>query len=234
VQARPVRLNATVATLFMVGSACFALGSVPAYASAVGALPTAVTYFVGSLFFTSASFGQLLQAQTPAMAPSADRQHAASAVRVRAWLPHDRGWMAAATQFPGTLFFNASTGWAVVQNLSVAEVDKHVWRPDVFGSVLFLVSSSYALLALGPVWRQWAPTSWTWVIGWLNMAGSVAFMASAVAAYVVPATGAVVNPAWADGGTLVGAVCFFVGAALMFPAWSSAVSATRTRGSAGR
>ena len=36
-QARPVRLNATVATLFMVGSSCFALGSVPAYASAVGA-----------------------------------------------------------------------------------------------------------------------------------------------------------------------------------------------------
>jgi hypothetical protein len=234
VQARPVRLNAIVATLFMVGSACFALGSVPAYASAVGALPTAVTYFVGSLFFTSASFGQLLQAQTPAMAPEARTEAVAAPLRARAWLPHDRGWRAAATQFPGTLFFNASTAWAIVQNLSVTEVDQHVWRPDLFGSLLFLVSSGYALLALGGAWRRWVPTSWPWWIGWLNMAGSIAFMASAIAAYVVPTTGAVVNPAWADGGTLVGAICFFVGAALMLPAWRSSVGGSRTRGSAGR
>ena len=64
---RPVVLNATIACLFAVGSALFGLGSVPAYANAVGATADGVTYFVGSIFFTSASFSQLLQAQTPAM-----------------------------------------------------------------------------------------------------------------------------------------------------------------------
>ncbi len=52
---RPVRLNLAMASLFAVGSACFALGSVPGYASAVGATADSVTFFVGSLLFTAAS-----------------------------------------------------------------------------------------------------------------------------------------------------------------------------------
>ena len=64
---KPVGLNSTVAWLFMIGSAGFVLGSVPAYIDAVGGTADSVTYFVGSLFFTSASFGQLVQAQSPAM-----------------------------------------------------------------------------------------------------------------------------------------------------------------------
>ena len=65
---RPHRLNATVAALFMIGAAGFALGSLSAYASAVGATAGAATFFVASLFFTAASFGQLAQSQSPAMA----------------------------------------------------------------------------------------------------------------------------------------------------------------------
>ena len=45
-----------IAILFAIGSLLFAIGSVPAYASAVGAMGDTVTYFVGSLFFTTASF----------------------------------------------------------------------------------------------------------------------------------------------------------------------------------
>ena len=39
----------------MVGSACFALGAVPAYLDLVGVEADGVTFFVGSLFFTSAA-----------------------------------------------------------------------------------------------------------------------------------------------------------------------------------
>jgi len=46
---RPARLNATVAGLFIIGSALFALGSVPAYVNAVGTTADSVTYFVGSI-----------------------------------------------------------------------------------------------------------------------------------------------------------------------------------------
>ena len=96
---RPARLNAAITWLFMVGSACFVLGSVPAYVSAVGAWPDAATYFVGSLFFTSASWAQLVQSQSPDMSEVDQRQQNVSArLVVWAWLPKDRNWLAAATQ----------------------------------------------------------------------------------------------------------------------------------------
>jgi hypothetical protein len=219
---RPRRLNTTVGVLFMIGSTGFAVGSIPAYASAVGTTADAVTFFVASLFFTSASFAQLVQSQSPALAPAGTaRDDLRQPARMRAWLPHDRSWLAAATQFPGTLFFNLTTGLALIQGLTAAQFDRVVWRPDFYGSVLFLVSSSFGILALGR-FLTWRPHAAAWRVAWLNMVGSIAFMASAIGAYVLPRTGAPISPAWADGGTFVGAVCFFAGAWLMIPAWEVA------------
>ena len=222
---RPRRFNTAVGALFMIGSVGFALGSVPAYATAAGATADAATFFISSIFFTLASFGQLVQAQSPALAPTEtacgdERQP----VRLRAWLPHDRDWLAAVTQFPGTLFFNSTTALALVQGLSAQQHDRVVWRPDFYGSVLFLVSSTYAILALGR-FLSWRPGSPFWRIAWLNMIGSIAFMASAIGAYVLPKTGVELSPVWANSGTFAGAVCFFVGAWLMIPAWKTAVRA---------
>jgi hypothetical protein len=227
---KPRRLNTTIAVLFMIGATGFAVGAVPAYAAAVGALPDALTFFVASIFFTSASFAQLIQSQSPAMAATGsarDRQR--QAVRWRAWLPHDRSWLAAATQFPGTLFFNATTFWAMAQGLSPGRYDRVVWRPDFFGSVLFLVSSAFAVVALGR-FLSWRPRCAGWRIAWLNMVGSVAFMASAIAAFVLPRTGAAVSLTWADGATFVGAVCFFAGAWLTIPAFRPAAPVAVDRG----
>ena len=147
---RPQRLNAAIATLFVVGSACFVLGSIPAYVTTVAGVVDGVTYFVGSLFFTSASFLQLVQAQSPAMTDL--ERHARTEPEPLTWwrpLPHDRNWLAAVTQFPGTLFFNLSTAAALVRNATVQQQDRHVWRPDLFGSILFLVASTFGILALG-------------------------------------------------------------------------------------
>ena len=47
-----------IGVLFAVGSLLFALGAVPGYASAVGIDADAATFFIGSLFFTSAGFLQ--------------------------------------------------------------------------------------------------------------------------------------------------------------------------------
>jgi len=55
------------------------------------------------------------------------------------------------------------------------------------------------------------------------MLGSVAFMVSAIAGFVVPSSGTVLDLRLDNAGTLIGAVCFLVGAALMGPAWRSAV-----------
>jgi hypothetical protein len=221
---RPVRLNATIAWLFMVGSACFVLGSVPAYVHAVGATADAVTFFVGSIFFTAASFAQLTQAQSPAMVGVDDvQQHNRAPVRIWSYLPHDRAWLAAITQFPGTLFFNASTFAVLAHNVTVEEEDQNIWRPDFFGSTLFLVASAFGILAVGGRFFSIQLRSWPWCIAWLNMVGSVFFMASALASYVLPSTGELIDDPLAIAGTLLGAVCFLVGAALMFPAWKQAV-----------
>lgn len=194
----PAGLNAATARLFIAGAACFVIGSVPGYADLVGQPGDDLTFFVGSLLFTTASLGQLLQAQT---------------MRWLAWLPHDRNWWAAVTQFPGTLFFNVSTGAALVHNLTVKQQDRHVWRPDIYGSTLFLVASAFGILAVGSLLR-----SIDGVMAWLNLLGSVLFMAAALTSYVLP-SGDLVNEVVAVAGTLLGALCFLAGAVLMFPAW---------------
>jgi hypothetical protein len=222
---RPVALNAAIAWLFIVGSSLFALGSVPAYLNAVGETVDSVTFFAGSIFFTSASFAQLLQAQTPAMTEvDADSQHTRAPVRFRAWLPHDRNWLAAITQFPGTIFFNVSTFAALLHNATTHQEDRRVWRPDFYGSTLFLVASLFAILALGRL-LSFRPRSLSWWIAWLNMIGSIFFMASAIASFVLPSTGELINNPVSVGGTLLGAVCFLLGAILLLPAWRRAVQA---------
>jgi hypothetical protein len=228
VRAEPDRLNAAIAWLFVLGASCFALGAIPAYVHAVGANADAMTFFVGSIFFTSASFCQLVQVQSPGMTDvNQGRQHTRIQALPWAWRPHDKNWLAAATQFPGTLFFNISTLAATVHNLSAAEADKHVWRPDVFGSVLFLVASAFALSALGVRFWRLRLRALPWWIAWLNMLGSVAFMASAVASFVLPSTDTLLDLPLANAGTFLGAVCFLVGAALMLPAWRASVRSSR-------
>jgi hypothetical protein len=54
------------------------------------------------------------------------------------------------------------------------------------------------------------------------MVGSVLFMASALASYVLP-SGELVSETVDTVGTGLGAVCFLWGAALMLPAWREAV-----------
>jgi hypothetical protein len=230
VRLRPRRLNTAIAALFMIGSFGFALGATGAYASAVGPTADAVTFFVSSIFFTTASFWQLVQSQSPAVAAAGTaRDNQRQPVRFLAWLPSDKGWLAAATQFPGTLFFNGTTFWAITVAVSNSQYDKVVWRPDFYGSILFLVSSAFAMLFLGRV-LTWRPREAAWWVAWLNMIGSIAFMASAIGAYVIPKTDSAIDLTLADRGTLVGAVCFFTGALLALFAWRQAGEAAAAAG----
>jgi hypothetical protein len=228
VRVEPARLNFALAWLFMLGASCFALGAIPAYVHAVGADADAITFFVGSIFFTSASYLQLVQAQSPGMT-DVDEQRQHTRVRALAWArrPGDKNWLAAATQFPGPLFFNISTFAETAHNLTAAEADKDVWRPDIFGSILFLAASAFASSALGVGFRRLR--SLPWAIAWINMLGSVAFMASALASFVLPKSGDMIDISLANSGTVLGAVCVLLAAALMLPAWRDSVR-SKSRG----
>jgi uncharacterized membrane protein YkvI len=87
----------------------------------------------------------------------------------------------------------------------------------VLGSICFLVASGLAWFEVCHGWTAWRPRSLSWWITLLNLIGSIAFGISAVASYVIPATGELRNAERANLGTFIGAVCFFLGALLLLP-----------------
>jgi len=201
-----------IAVLFAIGSLLFALGSVPAYAGAVGSLGDTVTYFAGSLFFTAASFlsyREAVDAAPEARSPAHRRFFTCQPERI--------DWWSTVVQLAGTVYFNVSTGVAMVTDLSAQEAHRHVWRPDAIGSACFLVSSVLAWYEACHGWVAWRPLAWSWWITLANLIGSIAFGVSAVAGYINPVTGQVHDAARANTQTLIGAVCFFIGAMLLLP-----------------
>ncbi len=201
-----------IAVLFAVGSLIFALGAVPGYATAVGARWDAVTFFIGSLFFTAAGF--LTYREAVDAGPQAQNP---THRRFFVFQPRRIDWWATAVQLAGTLYFNVSTGNAVRADLSAQAAHQHVWRPDAVGSVCFLVASALAWFEVCHGWAAWRPRSWSWWITLANLVGSVAFGVSAVAGYINPDTGQLLNAERSNLGTFVGAVCFFAGALLLLP-----------------
>jgi hypothetical protein len=181
-----------MALCFAVGSSCFVLGPFPGYADLVGPQAAAVTFFVGSILFTC---GGALQARLAFPA-----RHSPGLGRA--------SWWAAAIQLAGTLFFNATTFRSLHTALSDTAYDTLVWRPDALGSVCFLVSGAIAYRASRR--RGWLPVrdGSGWWEPAVNLVGCVLFGVAAVAGYVVPASGSMLDLAACNWTTALGAGCF--------------------------
>lgn len=184
-----------MAFCFALGSACFVIGPFPGYAQLVGDAADSVTFFVGSILFTVGGAVQSWLAWP-------DRRHPGGG---RA------AWWAAVIQSAGTLFFNVTTYQALHTAVTSSEYNKLVWRPDWRGSICFLVSGAIAYRASPRRrWHGWLPVPggpgwWQPVV---NLLGCIFFGISAVAGYVVPATGSVLDQAAANWNTALGAACF--------------------------
>ncbi len=212
---RPARSSWWMGSLFMVGASCFALGSLPLFFDRADAPVVAATFFVGSVFFTSAA---ALQYREAAVAPTSVDPVAPRPRGLRGllgWNPRRIDWWAAIIQLVGTVFFNVSTFAATRADLSLERQKHLIWAPDIGGSICFLLASwlAYAEVNRG-VWPR-SDRSVGWGISALNLVGSLAFGAAAIAARYLPGTGEPANIALVNLGTFVGAVCFFVGAALL-------------------
>ena len=177
---------------FALGSTCFFVGPFPGYAALVGAIPVAVTFFVGSLLFTVGGALQTWLAARHRFVPGAGRA----------------AWWTATAQLAGTVFFNVSTFRAIRTVLSEPSYDRLVWRPDAFGSACFLVSGVIAYRAGAR--HGWLPARGT--AGWwepaVNLVGCLFFGLSAVAGYVLPASATMLGQAAANWNTAAGAACF--------------------------
>jgi hypothetical protein len=205
--------------LFAVGSVCFAAGALPGYAGAVGLTADGTTFFVGSLFFTTAGLLQYLEVANTRALPGLDRRRWSLVT----WEPDRIEWWASAVQLAGTLFFNVST-FAALSASTTQQVNRRVWTPDVLGSVCFLIASWLAWSEVCHGRWSWPPKGKSWWIAALNLAGSVAFGVSAIASHVVATTDQVRNESLMNLGTFVGAIAFLVGAVLLLPERTSIAS----------
>jgi hypothetical protein len=220
----PDKLAWWIAVLFIIGSGCFALGSfasnwpqyIPPGLNRSGGINS--VFFVGSIFFTSAAWLQLLEAVNGDVA---DIGVSAGAHQRRwrwfAWKPHNAGYCASLIQFIGTVLFNFNTADAIITGLDWVEEDLLIWTPDVIGSVCFLVASYLAMIEVSHRFWSVQPRQVGWWIAVLNMLGSVAFMLAAVYTIFLPPSGEI---QWAWGAnfyTLLGALGFFSASYLMIP-----------------
>ena len=215
----PARLAWWIAILFIVGSACFAVASAASIwpANLPAALGTAMVingvYFVGSLFFTTAAWLQLVESV------NGDVTELMRKPRWRwfAWKPHNAGYMASLIQFAGTLLFNFNTADSMIESLGWVEQDILIWAPDMIGSVCFLVASYLAMIEISHGFWSFEPRQISWWIAIINLTGCVGFQLSAVISFYPPHPGGDTFGWMATFLTFVGACCFFAGSYLMIP-----------------
>ena len=138
-------------------------------------------------------------------------------LRPASWEPRRIDWLAAAVQLAGTVFFNISTFAAMKHGLSTGQSNRRVWAPDAFGSVCFLISSELAFAEVCHRWVCLRRRSLSWRIVALNLLGSIAFGAAAVASLLEPSSGEPISARLANGGTALGGVCFLVAALALMP-----------------
>ncbi|WP_329209423.1 hypothetical protein OG257_20385 [Streptomyces sp. NBC_00683] len=213
--ARLGRLNAIAAGAFTVGGCLFASGAAVGQFG-TGGLTGAWIYFAGGLFFNTGGYVSLLQAVN---APRQDGGTGALAARRWRWWSYEPGridWLSTFLLFAGTLVFGINLLSSLLQGLSVQQVNRLVWAPDMVGCILFLVSGHLALAEVchGRPGIRAHDLGW-WIVA-VNQLGSALFLVAALADFTRPATGSVVNLDIANWGTLTGALCFAVGGVLQF------------------
>jgi hypothetical protein len=179
--------------LFAIGSTLFAVATLPSLSALAGAGLVNLLCFVGSWFFTSAGWMQLVLS--------------GPALRI--------GWLSAATQFAGTILFNISTGASLWAH-AVKPERRLVWAPDATGSLAFLVSGALGVVAVTTVVGVFELKSRDWRAEWINMIGCVAFGVSALGAFVTK-SGVTEDALLANVGTFIGALCFLAAAMLVLP-----------------
>jgi hypothetical protein len=219
---QPRQLNWWIGTVFALGALLFLLGSVfslmPGLAQSWSLDATAINviFFAGSIPFTFAAYLQLYQAAN-AGEFSTQGQSKPPRVVPFGWRPRDTGWLSSALQFVGTLLFNANTLDALIPGLDWLQQDLAIWAPDVIGSVLFLASGYLAFAETCHAHWAWKPASISWWVTFANLLGCIAFMISAVFAFVPAQSPGFDAVTLSVTFTLIGAAGFLIGSLLMLP-----------------
>jgi hypothetical protein len=212
---RPRRRGWWMAVLFALGSLCFTVAALAAQWASSPRPAIGVTFFVGSIMFTSASYLQYSETVNVKRAPEPGARR--RRWRPASWEPRRIDWLAASVQLLGTVFFNISTFTGMKHGFSTHQTNTRVWAPDALGSICFLLSSELAYAEVCHRWVCLKLRSLSWRIVSLNMLGSIAFGAAAIASLIEPSSGEPVSARVANGGTALGGLCFLVAALALMP-----------------
>jgi hypothetical protein len=209
----PRRASWWIGVLFAIGSTCFFVGPFPGFEQLVGSGVDGLVFFVGSIFFTTAAALQWLETINADPGPALRR----GTLRVVTFEPRRIDWWSSGIQLVGTVYFNFSTFHALQDGLDAGAYDRLVWKPDVFGSICFLVSGYLAYIEVcgHPFWTR--ERTLEWKIAAVNLVGCIAFGISAIASFWVPDAGGVLALAASNWFTALGGLCFLVGAILLLP-----------------
>lgn len=210
--------NRSIGIAFSLGAFLFGLASVLMFCSlqwsSLSNL-TNVMFFAGSVPFTLAAGLQHFQSANLTPLPMQPQDAGNERLKFIGWNPLNAGWLSSFTQFLGTLAFNISTFNAIAAPSQPSRSVLEIWTPNFEGSVLFLISGYLAFIEVGNRYWSWKPKDLSWQAVFINLLGCVAFMISAVA----PQTPEAVKADWiwlySNTYTLIGAICFFVGAQLL-------------------
>lgn len=208
------RYNWIMGLVFVIGSSLFMLGSAMAlFPALVKDLPgwtTNVTFFMGSIPFTTAGYLQLFQAA------NSDERYTSGKVRpaLFGWDLKSPGWLSSSTQFVGTVAFNFNTFDAINTPKGWVAQDIVIWVPGMIGSILFLVSAYLAYIETSHAHFPHPRREIAWWIVAINLLGCIAFMIASTIAY----TPQHAWPAWvmnaSNANLWFGAFCFALAAAL--------------------
>ena len=209
----------------MIGSFCFAIASVPAIAELIPGWPIATVYFIGSLFFTSAGFLQLRASHDlPSLIASGIQFIGTILFNIStagAFLdqlePLGQDLVIWTPDVWGSIAFLLSS--LIAQVVALRDVSRGVgtaaahrrnashWPTPLerLGhAARFRFHKAVHDLRSDEVW-----------IASINLSGSIAFGLSAIAAFVVPNTGELLDATAVNTWTLIGALCFLIAAFLL-------------------
>lgn len=221
----PSRLTWWVAVLFIIGSALFALGGYEiTFKQESPALWTeGMTldwiFFIGSIFFTAASYCQLLESinagDSEGLYPN---ENLSDKFIWMSWQPKRIGYMASLIQLIGAIMFNFNTGNVFLNDLNWIQQDLLIWTPNMIGCICFLIASRLAFIEVAHGFWAWQPKNIEWWITVINILGSVGFMISALYSLAVPVGDSSTSFTWLSTFfTFQGGLFFFIASYLLLP-----------------
>ncbi len=224
-----------IAVLFAIGSTCFLVAALASQWASVTRPGIAITFFAGSIFFTSAAYLQhWLSVRAVTGGPPLRERERLQLAHPDTWPNAHVDALATLIQLVGTLLFNLNTYNAMDASLTAMQANLRVWTPDMLGSACFLVASALAFANGSRGWLAFRLHSRGWWVNAVNLLGSIAFGAAALASLIQPSTNEPVSAAIANGATALGALGFLIGALLLLPDASPQPRAAAQANAAGR